>query len=265
MTYKEKLMLIHPGAVDADACGGCYGCPGDYSELNDVGLPAGECDCSEEVCTRCWNREIPTTEPTADEVPHIRDSGTRQEFSTGAVRDMGGKEKGRCDLLPLDVVGVVMNDGLLHCLEMFKEHGDALSLEEALKMFTQIRGWDLPTMILEVSKHFAEGAEKYSENNWMKGIPLKSYLNSSVRHYLKWVRGDKDEFHDRAFCWNVICAIWTCEHKPELNDYGKHWVCPVCGTVLPESEDECPHCKVWVKKQDFDPDDFLCEHEEEWE
>jgi hypothetical protein len=114
-----------------------------------------------------------------------------------------------------------MNDGLFYCLEMFKEHGDALSLEEALKMFMQVRQWDFPTMLLEVSKHFAEGAEKYSENNWMKGIPLKSYLNSSVRHYLKYLRGDKDEPHDRAFCWNILCAIWTCKHKPELNDYHK--------------------------------------------
>lgn len=24
---------------------------------------------------------------------------------------------------------------------------------------------------------------------------------------------------DRAFCWNVLCCIWTCMHHPELNDY----------------------------------------------
>jgi hypothetical protein len=94
-------------------------------------------------------------------------------------------------------------------------------------------------MLLELSKHFAEGAEKYSEDNWMKGIPLKSYLNSAVRHYLKWLRGDKDEFHDRAFCWNIICACWTCIHKPELNDYAA------------------------VKKSDFDPDSLMGEYEEE--
>ena len=251
MTCLEKYLQIYPGDAEDIIR---QRCP-DMERIADIPVW-----CDGDRCADCWNRESPGTEPTADEVPHIRDSGTRQEFSTGAVRDMGGKEKGRCDLLPLDVVGAVMDDGLLGCLADFKEHGDALSLEEALKMFTRIRGWDLPTMILEVSKHFAEGAEKYSENNWMKGIPLKSYLNSSVRHYLKWKRGDNDEPHDRAFCWNVICAIWTCKHKPELNDYVPK-ECPVCESAMAENEMDCSNCRVHV----FDPDEFLCEHEEEWE
>jgi hypothetical protein len=25
---------------------------------------------------------------------------------------------------------------------------------------------------------------------------------------LKWRRGDKDEPHDRAFVWNLMCCIW---------------------------------------------------------
>ena len=33
----------------------------------------------------------------------IKDSGNRTEFGTGAVRDIQD-DKGRCDLLPLDVV-----------------------------------------------------------------------------------------------------------------------------------------------------------------
>jgi hypothetical protein len=100
-------------------------------------------------------------------------------------------------------------------------------------------------MLLEVSKHFEEGAEKYGENNWQKGLPVKCYINSAVRHYLKWLRGDKDEFHDRAFCWNVICAIWTCKHKPELNDYGKT-TCPVCGNAIPKDAEECPICRTCI-------------------
>ena len=67
-------------------------------------------------------------------------------------------------------------------------------------------------MLLEVSKHFEEGALKYGENNWQKGIPESSYIDSAVRHYLKWLRGDNDEQHDRAFIWNIMCLIWTHEH-----------------------------------------------------
>ena len=68
------------------------------------------------------------------------------------------------------------------------------------------------------------GALKYGENNWQKGIPTHCYVDSAVRHYLKFLRGDKDEPHDRAFIWNLLCCIWTCEHMPELNDYGKEGV-----------------------------------------
>ena len=74
---------------------------------------------------------------------------------------------------------------------------------------------------LEVAKHFEEGAKKYGEDNWQKGIPTHCYIDSAVRHYLKWLRGDNDEPHDRAFVWNILCCIWTCIHKPKLNDYAK--------------------------------------------
>jgi hypothetical protein len=42
----------------------------------------------------------------------IKDSGDRREFESGAVRDMQ-EGKGRCDLLPLDVVAEFLSDGIL--------------------------------------------------------------------------------------------------------------------------------------------------------
>lgn len=69
----------------------------------------------------------------------------------------------------------------------------------------------LVTALLEVAVHFEEGAKKYGECNWQKGIPISSYINSAVRHYLKWLRGDDDEPHHRAFLWNLICCAWTAE------------------------------------------------------
>ena len=45
-----------------------------------------------------------------------------------------------------------------------------------------------------------------------KEYPESSYIDSAVRHYLKWLRGDNDERHDRAFVWNIMCLIWTHEH-----------------------------------------------------
>lgn len=154
----------------------------------------------------------------------INDSGTRREFDTGAVRDIQ-EGKGRCDLLPLDVVAELWNgDPLLLKLWKFTLDGDVCWLYEALAMAMEKYG-DYATMFLEVSKHFEEGARKYGENNWQKGIPLHCYIDSAVRHYFKHRRGDVDEEHDRAFVWNLMCGISTCHHKPELNDYIKKEFC----------------------------------------
>ena len=161
----------------------------------------------------------------------IKDSGERREFETGAVRDIQ-EGKGRCDLMPLDVIcGIYFSKSphkgrgdAIGYINKFTETGDIDRLVDALECFlifdTAYDG-NWATMFLEVSKHFEEGAKKYGENNWQKGIPTHCYVNSAVRHYLKYLRGDTDEPHDRAFVWNILCCIWTCENKPELNDYRK--------------------------------------------
>ena len=160
----------------------------------------------------------------------IKDSGNRTEFYTGAVRDIQ-EGKGRCDLLPMGAIAEVFEKGadwatptmMFNCFSQFIETGEVVCLIAAIdtaltehKMFH-----DFSTLLLEVSIHFEEGAKKYGERNWEKGIPTQRYIDSAVRHYLKWLRGDDDERHDRAFCWNIICCIWTCIHHPELNEYGK--------------------------------------------
>lgn len=155
----------------------------------------------------------------------ILDSGTRREFDSGAVRDIQ-EGKGRCDLMPLDVVAMQINTGyvrdcVINCIEAFTLSGDTQHLYMAVELFRNMLGCDMATLLLEVSKHFEEGAKKYGENNWQKGIPTHCYIDSAVRHYLKWLRGDDDEPHDRAFVWNLLCCIWTCEHIPEMDDYRK--------------------------------------------
>lgn len=151
----------------------------------------------------------------------IKDSGERRQFNTGAVRDIQ-KGKGRCDLMPLDAVAVCMKDYCLDRIAQFKDTGDHRFLGNALNDFarTDYAG-SHADMFLEVSKHFEEGALKYGENNWQKGLPCSCYIDSAVRHYLKHRRGDDDEPHARAFVWNLLCCTWTAINKPELNTYAK--------------------------------------------
>lgn len=151
-----------------------------------------------------------------DPEPRILDSGNRRQFETGAVRDIC-EGKGRCDLLPLDVVSHALNNPTFAFIHCFVDSGDHLHLYKAFSSCGIFH--DYYTLMLEVAKHFEEGCKKYGDNNWQKGIPTHCYVDSAVRHYLKYLRGDKDEPHGRAFCWNILCCIWTCIHKPELNDY----------------------------------------------
>ena len=156
-------------------------------------------------------------------IKRILDSGNRTKFESGAVRDMH-EGKGRCDLLPLDIITFLFGENIptvFTWIYRFQDTSDLNYLRFALKYFCDQRGWNIHTMLLEVAIHFEEGAKKYGDNNWRKGIPVRCYIDSGIRHYIKWLRGDQDEPHDRAFCWNIICAIWTCKNLPELNDYRK--------------------------------------------
>lgn len=142
----------------------------------------------------------------------IKDSGERTEFQTGAVRDMRAG-KGRCDLMPLSVVAEVMDDGIIRDVARFQTSGDWRDLSSAILRFAHERKWSVPELMLETSIHFEEGAKKYGENNWQKGIPIKCYIDSAVRHYLKWRKGDTDEPHDRAFVWNLLCCMWEVQRE----------------------------------------------------
>lgn len=256
MTCRERLVIERPDNIRPDSPGGCYACPCTYGYLERPEYCKDVSNRYGDRCDECWDREIPEEGdimigdklyhkydiPICNELrdagidtpeklhsamdilrnePHIKDSGNRTEFATGAVRDMR-EGKGRCDLMPLEVVAEVVceklgRDPILFDISCFLDKDDeqwTAWLKAALDNFAD-KAYDgqRTTMFLEVAKHFEEGAKKYGENNWQKGIPVHCYIDSAVRHYLKWLRGDKDEPHDRAFVWNLMCCIWEVDYR----------------------------------------------------
>lgn len=170
----------------------------------------------------CCGREIPEGLQVCPQCefsgePHIKDSGNRREFASGAVRDIQ-EGKGRCDLLPLWAVSYIIDDDILYSIDRYIRYGDKSFLIMAIQFFAKRRFGNIYTALLEVSVHYEEGCAKYGERNWEKGIPLHCFIDSAVRHYLKYRRGDEDERHDRAFFWNLLGALWTHMTKPELID-----------------------------------------------
>ena len=167
----------------------------------------------------------------------ILDSGTRREFASGAVRDIQ-EGKGRCDLLPLkqisdffafisDVRDLPEDENnkkwvkyadILNSLDQFMKTGNKECVIEAILDFCEGTFSDPYTAVIELSKHYEEGAKKYAERNWEKGISAHCYVDSGIRHLTKHLRGDQDEPHDRAFLWNMFCLLWTIENRPKMND-----------------------------------------------
>lgn len=154
----------------------------------------------------------------------INDSGNRTEFKSGAVRDIQ-EGKGRCDLLPLSVISMWLGDPIFHMIDRYRNKPvydptpKSTRMVQILSKFADEHRNTNDTckskerycydLVLEVAKHFEEGAKKYGDRNWEKGIPCDRYIDSAVRHYCKWRAGWDDEPHDRAFIWNILCCEWT--------------------------------------------------------
>jgi hypothetical protein len=210
----------------------CFECP--LNKKVDCDLIDGEFTIPDEDIDKAIDKINQKVFDACGIPSHILDSGNRREFETGAVRDIQ-EGKGRCDLMPLDVVAMLgcspTSKKIFESISQFQDTGDHSYLASCIWEYVDGHiilnapnntiGSKTCYMLLEVAKHFEEGAKKYGEYNWQKGIPTHCYIDSAVRHYLKYLRGDTDEPHDRAFCWNILCCIWTCIHKPELNDYAK--------------------------------------------
>lgn len=162
----------------------------------------------------------------------IKDSGNRREFASGAVRDISD-DKGRMDLLPIDTVSTLakyydnLNEKdftpftisfMFMCINDFLINSNESNLYHMLSSFIHDKFGSLENAMIEVSILYQQGCIKYSPRNWQMSIPTHSFLDSAMRHCCKYLRGDTDERHDRAFIWNILGLLWTRKHYPEVDD-----------------------------------------------
>jgi Domain of unknown function (DUF5664) len=108
----------------------------------------------------------------------IKDSGERQSYDSGMVRDVQ-EGKPRFDLMwPLNVP--------------FDEQ-----------------------FMTRIAMHLTKGIAKYGERNWEKADSqeeLDRFRASAMRHLMQWYCGDRDEDHAAAVVFNLISAE-TVEYK----------------------------------------------------
>jgi hypothetical protein len=53
----------------------------------------------------------------------------------------------------------------------------------------------------------AEGAAKYGEFNWQKGMPMGDTLSHAIAHIYKYLSGDRTEQHLSHAAANLLMAI----------------------------------------------------------
>lgn len=64
-------------------------------------------------------------------------------------------------------------------------------------------------MINRLGGLFWRGAQKYSRDNWKKGMNLARTFSSMFRHMVYWWAGDTGEDHLAAVIWNATVLMWT--------------------------------------------------------
>jgi hypothetical protein len=63
--------------------------------------------------------------------------------------------------------------------------------------------------IQRLAKHYENGAVKYGDRNWEKGLELGRFIDSAERHMNQFKDGDRTEDHLAAILWNICGVIWT--------------------------------------------------------
>ena len=108
----------------------------------------------------------------------VKDSGQRQEYDSGMVRDLQDG-KPRFDLM----------------------WPEGMPFDEQF--------------MTRIASHLTKGIAKYGERNWEKADSeeeLARFKASALRHIHQWFCGDTDEDHASAVFYNMLAAITT-EYK----------------------------------------------------
>lgn len=126
-------------------------------------------------------------------------------FESGATRNAVDC---RYDLMSVPVTAVLLGDHPVakrFVLNLFEYYnGKDTEVVSYLAETLQVNPYDLVYLYAQAMH---EGASKYGEGNWLKGIPESNLLNHALHHLFKFVAGDTSEDHRSHLVWNVFTLI----------------------------------------------------------
>lgn len=156
------------------------------------------------------------------EFDKVVDTGDRQEFKTGSMRDTAAG-KGTPHLIAGEIMSQIIPshqhqltriEKLLFSYNTALEDGEGLnniidSAKIALLYLITLENGSYYNAMRRFSQHYENGAKKYAPNNWRKGQPMSRYYDSAMRHLWLLIDDNKDEDHASALLWNLTCIIQT--------------------------------------------------------
>lgn len=117
----------------------------------------------------------------------VQDSGKRESFGTGAVRDTEAG-KPRYDLIPIPLLDYLANE---------YAKGDKTFRPDLIPH----------ALFSRLGRHLGKGAVKYGDRNWEKGIPTDRLRSSCFRHFMANRKGDRTEDHKAAQVFNIAAEM----------------------------------------------------------
>ena len=193
---------------------------------------------------------------------NVKDSGKRQEFSTGSVRDTD-EGKGAPNLVAWEAFLKVKEYKTSSIYPKTLADGESLisKIETLLWQYSNfcctreenslilLRAIDLTCMLIaekenknytdayrRLSVHYGNGAKKYQKNNWRRGQFVSRYFDSAMRHLWAELDNKIDEDHLAALLWNLIAIVQT--------------KIDVCKKILPQKLDDFPYLIKNIQKKE---------------
>lgn len=145
-----------------------------------------------------------------------KDSGTRQTFDSGMVRDtQDGKL--RFDLAFDGPLCWALFDGtpqayLAQAAKEWYEHGGVNLAANVVREIARLEKCSVFVLMEQYAALMMRGAVKYTERNWMQATgeaELSRFTSSFCRHLKQYLNGEVDEDHKAAVMFNLNGAEYV--------------------------------------------------------
>ena len=94
------------------------------------------------------------------------------------------------------------------------DSGAVRGIEDSIARFDLIT----PVGLRRLAETYGEGAIKYNDENWLKGIDTKNLMNHAMTHINKYMSGDKSEDHLAHATWNLFAIMHFEELMPIMQN-----------------------------------------------